>query len=469
MHKTAIHPDVVSRANLRRGGLRVFDCLNAERTAHIVVDLQNGFMAPGQVAEIATAREIVPNVNRISAALREAGGLVVYIQNTFDEVAVATWSTFFEHFCTPERRQRMIEAFSPGAFGHAIWPGLEVLPQDLKVQKRRFGAFAPGSSDLHAILLAAQHRHADRHRHGDAGVLRVDGARCDDAELQGVLHRRRQCDVQRRRTQRDAVGDGARVLRCDRHRDDGRDDRTRRRRGRSWPDSVAAPQIKNGWLDVHQAWLHDYRGRRRDATRNAGTRRQPADPSRRHDRGGSAHHPRHSQQRRRRVPLSRLPGLQLDRQLGLHSHRQAGRHHARPVHRVARRRDQPAALDLRGAAGREVPRRLGVQRRRGDLELAADLRRQVAAIRCARRADRARHRVDGRQVREGRRQDHRPDDAVSVQLPALSADPHPDRQPDAVGEGRQDLGGVRQGTLRHRAIQDHQGGAWPVRRDDAQR
>ena len=86
-------------------------------------------MAPGQVAEIATAREIVPNVNRISAALRTAGGLVVYVQNTFDAVAVDTWSTFFEHFCSPARRQRMIEAFSPGAFGHAIWPGLDVLPR----------------------------------------------------------------------------------------------------------------------------------------------------------------------------------------------------------------------------------------------------------------------------------------------------------------------------------------------------
>jgi ureidoacrylate peracid hydrolase len=117
-----------------------------------VVDLQNGFMAPGEVAEIATAREIVPNVNRISTAVRAAGGLVVYIQNTFDDVAVATWSTFFNHFCSPERRERMIETFRPGAFGHAIWPGLDVQPQDLKVQKRRFGAFAPGSSDLHTIL-----------------------------------------------------------------------------------------------------------------------------------------------------------------------------------------------------------------------------------------------------------------------------------------------------------------------------
>ena len=152
MHESAIHLDVIRRAIERRGRLRVFDRLTPERTDHIVVDLQNGFMAPGQVAEIATAREIVPNVNRISAALRAAGGLVVYIQNTFDPIAVATWSTFFDHFCSPERRQRMIDTFAPGAFGHAIWPGLDVLPQDLRVPKRRFGAFAPGSSDLHTIL-----------------------------------------------------------------------------------------------------------------------------------------------------------------------------------------------------------------------------------------------------------------------------------------------------------------------------
>src|SRR5450432_1209383 len=152
MHKPAISPEVVRRVTERRGGVRVFDSIVCERTAHIIVDLQNGFMAPGQVAEIATARDIVPNVNRISAALREAGGLVVYIQNTFDEVAVRTWSTFFDHFCSPQRRARMIEAFSPGAEGHKLWAGLEVLPGDLKVQKRRFGAFAPGASDLHAIL-----------------------------------------------------------------------------------------------------------------------------------------------------------------------------------------------------------------------------------------------------------------------------------------------------------------------------
>jgi ureidoacrylate peracid hydrolase len=156
MHESVIYPSVIERVEQRRGGLAVFDRLNCKRTAHVVVDLQNGFMAPGAVAEIGTAREIVPSVNRISAAVREAGGLVVYVQNTFDAVAVQTWSTYFDYFCSPARRQRMIDAFTPGSEGHALWPGLDVRPGDLKVPKRRFGAFAPGASDLHAILQARE-------------------------------------------------------------------------------------------------------------------------------------------------------------------------------------------------------------------------------------------------------------------------------------------------------------------------
>jgi len=152
MHKVAIHPAVIARVTERRGRLRIFERIIPQQTAHIVVDLQNGFMAPGQVAEIGHARDIVPNVNRISAALRRAGGLVVYIQNTIDAEAIRTWSTYFDHFCTPARRARMIAAFTPGATGHALWPGLDVQPQDRLVPKRRFGAFAPGASDLHNIL-----------------------------------------------------------------------------------------------------------------------------------------------------------------------------------------------------------------------------------------------------------------------------------------------------------------------------
>ena len=51
MHRTSIYPSVVERIGQRRGGVPVFDRLDSRRTAHIVVDLQNGFMAPGAVAE----------------------------------------------------------------------------------------------------------------------------------------------------------------------------------------------------------------------------------------------------------------------------------------------------------------------------------------------------------------------------------------------------------------------------------
>jgi ureidoacrylate peracid hydrolase len=152
MHKPVFNPAVVKRVTERRGGLRVFDSLVPARTAHVVVDLQNGFMAPGAVCEIGTAREIVPTVNRISQTLRDAGGLVVYLQNTLDAEAIRTWSTYLDYFCSPSRRQLMIEAFTPGSTGHALWPELDVRAEDLLVRKSRFGAFAPGSSDLDAIL-----------------------------------------------------------------------------------------------------------------------------------------------------------------------------------------------------------------------------------------------------------------------------------------------------------------------------
>ena len=120
--------------------------------AHIVVDLQNGFMAPGQPAEIPMAREIVSNVNRISAALRAVGGLVVYIQNTIDAAAKEAWSNWFTYMSGERRQASMDTAFAEGSYGHSLWSALDVLPSDLKVKKNRFGAFVPGSSPLHAVL-----------------------------------------------------------------------------------------------------------------------------------------------------------------------------------------------------------------------------------------------------------------------------------------------------------------------------
>ena len=154
MHKIAIPQAAVDRVLKRRDQLHVFNDLEPARTAHVVVDLQNGFMAPGQPAEIPAAREIVPNVNRISAALRAAGGLVVYIQNTIDAAAKQAWSNWFTCMSGERRAEAMDAAFAEGSYGHSLWPEIEVLPGDIRVKKNRFGAFVPGSSDLHQVLQA---------------------------------------------------------------------------------------------------------------------------------------------------------------------------------------------------------------------------------------------------------------------------------------------------------------------------
>jgi ureidoacrylate peracid hydrolase len=154
MHKVEISPAVMDRVKALRGHAHMFDRLDPARTAHIIVDLQNGFMEPGAIVEIPQAREIVPNVNRISATVRAVGGINVFIRYLIEDTAIVQWSTWFTYFATPERRKAMNETFRRGCHGFELWPELEMQPKDVIVDKTRFGAFVPGSSDLHDILHA---------------------------------------------------------------------------------------------------------------------------------------------------------------------------------------------------------------------------------------------------------------------------------------------------------------------------
>ncbi|SRR6266849_1630816 len=93
-------------------------------------------MAPGEPAEFVMRARSCPTSN--ASALHVAGGTVVGIQRTIDAATHASWSNRFAPFSMEERRERMAAAFASGSFGHALWPGLDVLPADLKVPKHRF-------------------------------------------------------------------------------------------------------------------------------------------------------------------------------------------------------------------------------------------------------------------------------------------------------------------------------------------
>jgi ureidoacrylate peracid hydrolase len=147
MHKIAIPEGAIAGAMQQRGKLNRYDRIVGPRTALVVIDLQNVFMEQGAAVEVPSAREIVPNVNRLAAATRKAGGKVVWVQMTLNDQE-QSWSVFFEG----ERRRDAFKDLHRGSHGHALWRTLDVKADDLAIEKRRYSAFIQGSSNIDQIL-----------------------------------------------------------------------------------------------------------------------------------------------------------------------------------------------------------------------------------------------------------------------------------------------------------------------------
>jgi ureidoacrylate peracid hydrolase len=151
MHDYSVPEHVRQRVLKRKGrpiSLETIDCAHA---ALVVVDMQNYFVAPGFPQEIPVARQIVPHINRMAAAIRSAGGAVVWIQTTATG-ALETWGNHHRYGMSPEVTARRLAALAEDAEGHRLWHALEPAPADLRVKKIKFSAMLPGSSDLHEIL-----------------------------------------------------------------------------------------------------------------------------------------------------------------------------------------------------------------------------------------------------------------------------------------------------------------------------
>jgi ureidoacrylate peracid hydrolase len=144
--------DILDRVARRRGNFRSLDRADPRKTALVVVDLQNAFMMPGVAHALCEmAPSIVPNVNRLADALRQAGGLVAWIRTTATQACLTEWSQYYEHL-TPEQQRKRVDALADGSQGHAFWPELDIRRDDLIVTKRRYSAFIQDASDLETQL-----------------------------------------------------------------------------------------------------------------------------------------------------------------------------------------------------------------------------------------------------------------------------------------------------------------------------
>lgn len=139
---------IVDRVIARRGTPHIFSDLKPRRTALVVIDLQYAFMDDNiGHAVCPAARDIVPAVNRLANAVRETGGGVFWIKNTFDARCEVEWSVM-QDMATPAARAKRAAAMSEDTPGHALWSELDVRDGDEILKKYRFSAFLPGASDL---------------------------------------------------------------------------------------------------------------------------------------------------------------------------------------------------------------------------------------------------------------------------------------------------------------------------------
>ncbi|MFF3286595.1 cysteine hydrolase family protein [Streptomyces sp. NPDC003023] len=151
MHTTVIDPAIRARYRALKGGQEyAFTTVDPHRTAHLVVDMQNGFMEPGMPLEVPEARTIVPNVNAVSRAVRAGGGTNVYLR--FTTRSTSDWSVYFQQFQAAEFGDGEVITFQPGSHGHALHRGLDVTDEDVVMDKTRFSPFTPSSSDALRLL-----------------------------------------------------------------------------------------------------------------------------------------------------------------------------------------------------------------------------------------------------------------------------------------------------------------------------
>lgn len=153
LHPVSLPAELKSAVAARTGKIHPFDSIRPRRSALLVVDMQNYFCAAGFQGEVPMARAIVPAINRLARAFRSSGGHVVWIKGS-SAGSAEDWSVFSTQLMTPDRLQRRLETLAPDHEGFALFPGLDVHPDDAEIVKTRFSAFVPGSSDLHAHLRA---------------------------------------------------------------------------------------------------------------------------------------------------------------------------------------------------------------------------------------------------------------------------------------------------------------------------
>lgn len=142
VHAWHIEEREYARQEKLRGRRHAFLRLESARTALVVID-----MVPFFVSESHYCKGIVPNISRIAAKLRAAGGTVAWVLPRSSEP-----SALDVEFFGPETAATFGKSAGDGPLRERLWHEFDVDGADLLVEKSARSAFFPGRSPLPALL-----------------------------------------------------------------------------------------------------------------------------------------------------------------------------------------------------------------------------------------------------------------------------------------------------------------------------
>lgn len=139
-------PELVQQSTYRRNGLAVFDELVLPRTALLVVNMQNAWLAPGapfRVGIVGQYEGLLPRINAFARRVRAGGGLVVWLRTRVGARGTPEyWHTYYDNFIEPAKRAVAVAALTPGSPLFELHADVAREPEDWLLDKTRFSAFA---------------------------------------------------------------------------------------------------------------------------------------------------------------------------------------------------------------------------------------------------------------------------------------------------------------------------------------
>lgn len=119
--------------------------------AVLVIDMQRYFLDDRFGTGKSATAAIVPAVDRLATAVRDAGGHVVWVLTDAKLDVCADWTSYVARMGEASWHRRQRDLARDGA-GYALHSGLHRRPQDLEHVKTRFSAFLKSADDLDARL-----------------------------------------------------------------------------------------------------------------------------------------------------------------------------------------------------------------------------------------------------------------------------------------------------------------------------